>query len=99
MIRHTGSVEPGGWTSRSMIAMLQRFCADISKEAVTLSPLVGLTGWFHVGVSESLMTAVSPLSSLSIVNSQNVSGAVPDVAGGGASQVDPFGFSSAMTAD
>ena len=82
-----------------MIVMLQRFCADISKEAVTFSPLVGLTGWFHIGVSESLTTAVSPVSSLSMVSSQNVSGAVPDVAGGGASQVIPFGFIAAMTAD
>ena len=83
-----------------MIVMLQRFCADISKEAVTFSPLVGLTGWFHIGVSESLTTAVSPVSLLSIGQLTNVSGAVPDVAGGGAFQVDPrVGFIAAMTAD
>src|SRR5262245_21356096 len=98
MISQTGSVEPGGWMSRSMIAMRHRFCADVSKDAVTFSPPVGLTDWFHVGVSESLTTAVSPVS-LPMVSSQNVSGAVPVVAGGGASQVIPFGFVAAMTAD
>jgi hypothetical protein len=58
-----------------------------------------LTDSFHVGISESLTTAVSPLSSPSMVSSQNVSGAIPDVAGGGASQVAPFGFIAAITAD